>query len=137
MEDIEMSKNVIFTKAVAVAAAVALCFVGSNGICYAATGDTWVEKMIVYFNGEPKEMDVEVKDLGGGDYSYTMEVPDNSSGSAVIVTDGLSEEVTFCVDTEEAEVTVPENTEKKEEESKEEKTDTKKVGFFGRLFGRK
>ena len=105
MEDIEMNKNVVFTKGIAVAAAVALCFVGSNSICYAATGATWVEKMIVYFNGEPMEQDVEVTDLGGGDYSYTMEVPDNSSGSAVIVTDGLSEEVTFCVDTEEAEVT--------------------------------
>ena len=105
MEDMEMNKNVIFTKAVAVAAAIAMCFVGSNGICYAATGATWVEKMVVHFNGEPVEMDVEVTDLGGGDYSYTMEVPDGSSGSAVIITDGVSEDITFIIDTEEVEVT--------------------------------
>ncbi len=105
MEDIVMNKNVVFTKGIAVAAAVALCFVGSNSICYAATGATWVEKMIVYFNGEPVEQDVEVTDLGGGDYSYTMEVPDGSSGSAVIVTDSAGEDITFSIVTEEVEVT--------------------------------
>ncbi|MBQ6695508.1 MAG: hypothetical protein IJN16_02265 [Lachnospiraceae bacterium] len=104
VEDIIMSKNKVWTKGIAVAAAIAVCFVGSNSICYAATGETWVEKMMVYFNGEAVEMDVEVTDLGNGDYSYTMEVPDNSSGSAVIVTDEEGENVTFSIDTEEVSV---------------------------------
>jgi len=41
------------------AAAFAILFVGSNGICYAATGQTWVEKIIVNVNGEEKEVDIE------------------------------------------------------------------------------
>ena len=105
VEDIVMNKNIGFARGIAVAAAVALCFVGSNGICYAETGATWVEKMVVYFNGEPVERDVEVTDLGNGDYSYTMEVPDNSSGSAVILTDSEGENVTFSIETEEVDVT--------------------------------
>lgn len=40
------------------AAAFAILFVGSNGICYAATGETWVEKIIVNVNGEEKEVDL-------------------------------------------------------------------------------
>jgi len=123
MEDIEMSKNVIFTKAVAVAAAIALCFVGSNGICYAATGDTWVEKMIVYFNGEPKEMDVEVKDMGDGSYGYfmeipedgeyTMDVPENSSRGVAVITEEVPEDfqnsisnIDFALDLESDEMVV-------------------------------
>ncbi len=36
----------------------AITFAASNGICYAATGETWVSKAIVYINGEEQEMDV-------------------------------------------------------------------------------
>lgn len=36
----------------------ALTFAGTNGICYAATGETWVEKAIVYINGEKQEVDM-------------------------------------------------------------------------------
>ncbi|MBQ9140850.1 MAG: hypothetical protein IJX63_03545 [Lachnospiraceae bacterium] len=125
MEDIEMSKDVIFTKAVAVAAAIALCFVGSNGICYAATGATWVEKMIVHFNGEPVEMDVEVKDMGDGTYGYFMElpedgeytvdVPENSSIGVAVITEEVPEDfqnsvsdIDFALDLESDEVVVTE-----------------------------
>lgn len=38
--------------------AFAIAFAGSNGICYAATGETWVEKAIVYINGEKQEVDM-------------------------------------------------------------------------------
>ena len=41
----------------ALAAALGL-FVASNGICYAATGETWVSRMTVYFNGEKYEGEV-------------------------------------------------------------------------------
>ena len=36
----------------------ALTFAGTNGICYAATGETWVEKAYVYINGEKQEADI-------------------------------------------------------------------------------
>ncbi|MBO5387489.1 MAG: hypothetical protein J6A59_05040 [Lachnospiraceae bacterium] len=38
--------------------AFAIAFAGSNGICYAATGETWVEKAYVYINGEKQEVDM-------------------------------------------------------------------------------
>lgn len=40
------------------AAALALCFVASNGISYAATGETWVQKVTVYLDGELVEQEV-------------------------------------------------------------------------------
>lgn len=125
MEDIEMNKNVVFTKGIAVAAAIALCFVGSNGICYAATGATWVEKMVVLFNGETKEMDVEVKDMGDGSYGYffdlpedgeySFEVPENSSIGVGMITEQVPEDfqssisnIDFGLDLESDEIVVPE-----------------------------
>lgn len=36
----------------------AITFAASNGICYAATGETWVGKAIVYINGEKQEKDI-------------------------------------------------------------------------------
>ena len=45
--------------AMGTAAALALAFVTSNGICYAATGQTWVSKAIVYINGEATEQELE------------------------------------------------------------------------------
>ena len=38
--------------------AFAIAFAGSNGICYAATGETWVKKAYVYINGEKQEVDM-------------------------------------------------------------------------------
>ncbi len=35
-----------------------ITFVASNGICYAATGETWVGKAIVYINGEKQEHEI-------------------------------------------------------------------------------
>ena len=49
-------RNVL--KYAAAFAAIAVAFAGSNGICYAATGETWVEKAYVYINGEKQEVDM-------------------------------------------------------------------------------
>lgn len=38
--------------------ALALCMVISNGVCYAATGGTWVSKVTLYINGENVTQDV-------------------------------------------------------------------------------
>lgn len=50
-------RNALHYSAAAAAVLVAV-FIVSNGVCYAATGETWVEKATVYVNGEPEEMDV-------------------------------------------------------------------------------
>ncbi len=88
VEDLTMNKNKTFKSVVAVAAAFVLCFVASNSICYAATGATWVEKMVVIFNGQEVEKPVQVTSLGNGDFSYTMPVSDdNGYTQMTIVTD--------------------------------------------------
>lgn len=51
-------------------------FVVTNGVCYAATGETWVEKATVWVNGEPVEMDVQMRQEGDvtmGTVEYTVE----------------------------------------------------------------
>ena len=51
-------------------------FVVTNGVCYAATGETWMEKATVWVNGEPMEMDVQMSQQGDvtvGTIEYTME----------------------------------------------------------------
>ena len=61
-------------KKVAIAAAVlAVLFVGSNGIAYATTGETWVETMMVRLKLDGIEYEVDLKEkLGGnGEKVYT------------------------------------------------------------------
>lgn len=56
----------------------ALTFAASNGICYAATGETWVEKAIVYINGEKQEVDVTVTQEGDAVVAeMSLEVDEN------------------------------------------------------------
>ena len=88
MEDLKMNKNMAMKRFVAAAAVVALCFGASNGICYAATGATWVEKMVVIFNGQEMEKPVQVTSMGNGDFSYTMPaIDENGYTQMTIVTD--------------------------------------------------
>ena len=102
MEDLNM-KRFHLSKVVAAAAAAVICFVASNSICYAATGNTWVEKMVVFFDGEAVETDVEVTDLGEGNYSYTLEVPDEGTAEIVVTTDESERNVTsFAIMQEES-----------------------------------
>ncbi len=102
MEDLNM-KRFHLSKVVAAAAAAVICFVASNSICYAATGNTWVEKMVVFFDGEAVETDVEVTDLGEGNYSYTLEVPDEGTAEIVVTTDESERNVTsFAIMKEES-----------------------------------
>ncbi len=58
-------------------------FVVTNGVCYAATGETWVEKATVWVNGEPMEMDVQMSQQGDvtvGTIEYTVEDADGEGG---------------------------------------------------------
>lgn len=76
-------------KKVALAAAVAgVLFVGSNGVAYAATGSTWVETVVIHFNGSgyDAELNGEV-----GDDAVTYEVTEGQEVMDGIVID-LTEE---------------------------------------------
>ena len=69
--------------ATATCAALLGVFVVTNGVCYAATGETWVEKATVYINGEPVEMDVQMSQNGDttvGEINYTAEDADGEGG---------------------------------------------------------
>lgn len=54
----EIKKKNTVKKWLTAAAAMAFCFVASNGICYAATGKTWVQKVTVYLDGQPCEQEI-------------------------------------------------------------------------------
>ena len=92
MEDIMKKKSANMAKRIAVAAvALAIGFAGSNGVCYAATGETWVEKVFVKVNGVDKEAIVtENKD---GTVNYDIKLDPYQDGdnyverSVMIVTD--------------------------------------------------
>ncbi|MEY8459520.1 hypothetical protein AALA69_00105 [Eggerthellaceae bacterium 24-137] len=62
-------------------------FVVTNGVCYAATGETWVEKATVWVNGEPVEMDVQMTqdgDVTVGTVEYTVEDADGAGGDVAV-----------------------------------------------------
>ncbi len=111
MEDLKVNKNIVMKRVVAAAAVVALCFGASNGICYAATGATWVEKMVVIFNGQEIEKPVQVTSLGNGDFSYTMPVSDeNGYTQMTIVTDEEGLNATPVIVSSDEGMVVPEDT---------------------------
>lgn len=87
-----------------VAAALVLTFAASNGICYAATGETWVSKAVVYINGEPEEMDVTWHQDGDDVYAeITVDADDEASvvyieetgeiGDDAVVTEGSVDDI--------------------------------------------
>ena len=74
MEDIMKKKSANITKRIAVAAAaLAIGFAGSNGVCYAATGETWVEKVFVKVNGMDKEAIVTENEDGTVKYDIKLD----------------------------------------------------------------
>ncbi len=69
--------------ATAACAALLGTFVVTNGVCYAATGETWVEKATVWVNNEPVELDVQMSQNGEittGVIEYTIEDVDGEGG---------------------------------------------------------
>ena len=92
LEDIMKKKSANVAKRIAVAAvALTIGFVGSNGVCYAATGETWVEKVFVKVNGVDTE--VTKMELEDGMVGFEIELPPYQDGenleeqSAIIITD--------------------------------------------------
>ncbi len=71
----EAKKNYGLKYAITALAGFAFVFVASNSICYAATGETLVEKAYVYINGEAYEADIEWSQDGDtlvGQVSYDV-----------------------------------------------------------------
>lgn len=84
--EMDMSKNMLNKKRMmkkigAVAAALTLCIVASNGICYAATGHSWVTKAIIYINGEESEQEIVLEEQEDGTVSFEVEAPDDGESS--------------------------------------------------------
>lgn len=74
LEDIMKRRSANITRRIAVAAvALAVGFVGSNGVCYAATGETWVEKVFVKVNGVEREATVTENEDGTVSYGIQLE----------------------------------------------------------------
>ena len=79
-------------------------FVASNGICYAATGETWVSRMTIYLNGEKVEKDVTWQDNGDGTFLGTVELDGDEEVDLYTVTDDVeltSGDITYSFDGEE------------------------------------
>lgn len=70
-------------KKVAVAAALAgVLFVGSNGVAYAATGSTWVETVIVHFNGSGYDAELNGE---AGDDAVTYDVTEGQEIDGTVI----------------------------------------------------
>ena len=79
LEDIMKKKSANVAKRIAVAAvALTIGFVGSNGVCYAATGETWVEKVFVKVNGVERE--ATVTEFEDGTVSYGIQLDPCQAG---------------------------------------------------------
>ncbi len=94
VRDMNMStsnKKKSFLKTIgSIAAAAAFVFIASNGICYAATGETLVGKAIVYINGEKSTEELVFVDDGNGNYSAEfsteLDVTEGEEQSVVVAT---------------------------------------------------
>lgn len=71
----------------AIAAAIAVCLISSNVVTYAATGSSWVEKIIVYINGEARDVDMTYKTDSDGNGYYEGVIEDDSSTAYIAIED--------------------------------------------------
>lgn len=83
-----------FVKKLAVTtAAAAVLFVGSNGVAYAATGSTWVETVVIHFNGSGYDAGVNGE---VGEDAVTYSVDENVDMEGIEI--DLTEELPFTVE---------------------------------------
>lgn len=88
------TRNVV-KYAVCTLAVAAMTFVASNGICYAATGETLVTKVKVIINNQQKELDMKWSKDG------------NKYEGEVVIPGDDTEEKRLIIETEERDGTVP------------------------------
>lgn len=89
-------KNIIKKMSVAIAG-LAFLFVGSNGIAYAATGSTWVSKVINFTTGNGTDVEI-VQEDNSLSYQISREGDNNyvsvQDGKLYFVFDDIKEDVT-------------------------------------------
>lgn len=95
MSKVEKSKaGMSLVKKLAVsAAAVAILFAGSNGVAYAATGSTWIETVVIHFNGSGYEAELN-GEVGEDAVTYTVTDEQETSGAV----NDLTEETPWIVE---------------------------------------
>jgi len=99
-------KGRMMVKYIAAVLALVITVVASNGICYAATGETWIGKMKVWINGVETEQEVTWQQDGDVLYGVMeMEVEEGEPFEMEIatdagVTDRFEEVVIVAVTTE-------------------------------------
>ena len=87
----------------ALAAAFGL-FVASNGICYAATGETWVSRVTIYLNGEKVEKEVTWQENEDGTFFAELELENDMECELFAITDDIelaTGELSYSFDGEE------------------------------------
>ena len=91
-EQSRIKKRETLRYAVSVLAVLMICFAASNGICYAATGNTWVGKLTMYVNGEKVEQDITLyKDEDGDVIHGKIEAEEGADSLEIILPEGASE----------------------------------------------
>ena len=91
-ENVKMGMSFVKKLAVTTAAA-AVLFVGSNGVAYAATGSTWVETVVIHFNGSGYDAGVNGE---VGEDAVTYSVDENVDMEGIEI--DLTEELPFTVE---------------------------------------
>jgi len=115
-------KGRMMVKYIAAVLALVITVVASNGICYAATGETWIGKMKVWINGVETEQEVTWQQDGDVLYGVMeMEVEEGEPFEMEIatdagVTDRFEEVVIVAVTTEKENEDETENGEETEVE---------------------
>lgn len=109
VRDMKMEKTTIKRQnklryAASVVAILAVCLIASNGICYAATGDTWIQKVTFYVNGEKQELDMTMhkegdtlvgevtREIEGKESYMIITSSDASESDQVMITDSANKE---------------------------------------------
>lgn len=101
MTKVEAKKKMyVMKKVLCIAAVVAVLFVVSNLAVYAATGESWVEMLVVCVSVNGEEMDVNVKKITdeNGDVKYAL--PITVEGETTVDEDGTTYEYTREFDVE-------------------------------------
>ena len=84
--------------AVSAVAVLAVCLIASNGICYAATGDTWIQKVSFYVNGEKQELDVTMHKEGDTVVGEVTREVDEGEEAYVVTTDNIGSDEELVVE---------------------------------------
>ncbi|MBQ8413253.1 MAG: hypothetical protein IJX12_06585 [Lachnospiraceae bacterium] len=105
----ESKKRNILRYVAGVAATLGVAMVASNGICYAATGETWIEKAIVYINGEEQEVEIEMHQDGDTTYGEVSFEVDEDDTVSVVYNDTLPGDEINTVDGGTADAIINEN----------------------------